>query len=209
MLTLSRIASILLFVLSLSFLTCAAPTPKSDILTIRGEGAGSDAGLLLAACVDVRAKVVARADDIVKTDDLARIKADIDVVVDHLKVYADLAAKVNVVTDVDAKVKAEIAAHLIVILKAVVKISASLISKLSLSASLDLIAKLQVAVKLVIDNLNVCIVGFIDVFVKLLDDAQIKAVADVHLNVLIKLFLSIRAKLGLNVKIAGLTGVSL
>ncbi|KAG8739277.1 hypothetical protein FRC11_000789, partial [Ceratobasidium sp. 423] len=116
MLAFGRFTSILFFVLSLSFLTCAAPTPKSGALAVR-EGVRTDVDLLVAACIDVRAKVVARADAIVKIDDVVKIGTEIDAVVSALNVYANLVARVKVAANVDANVKAEIAAHLLVILK--------------------------------------------------------------------------------------------
>ncbi|CUA77363.1 hypothetical protein RSOLAG22IIIB_06678 [Rhizoctonia solani] len=209
MLAFSRIASFVLFVLSLSFLTCAAPTPLSNGLSVR-EGVRSDSDLLVAACVDLHAKIVARADVIVKLDDFVKIKADIALVIKDLKAYADLVVKIKV-DKVDAKVQAEIAAHVLVILQAIVKICVSIIAKFGISVCLDIIASLQVALKLVIDNLDVCIVGFADVFVKLITDVQLKAIADVRLDAIVKLCLEVRAKLGLNVnlKVLGLVGVSL
>ncbi|KAL5637329.1 hypothetical protein ACGC1H_001091 [Rhizoctonia solani] len=206
MLAFSRLASFLLFVLSLSFLTCAAPTPKSNELAVRGEGAG-EAGVLV-ACIDLRTKVVAHADVIAKLDDLVKVKAVVEVVVKDLNVYADLVLKVKGVK-VDANVQAEIAAHLVVIVNAIVKICASIIAKFGVSVCLDIIATIQVALKLVIDNLNICIAGFVNVFVKLITDVQLKALANVHLDAIVKLCVAVRVKLGLNVNIAGLVGVSL
>ncbi|CUA77359.1 hypothetical protein RSOLAG22IIIB_06674 [Rhizoctonia solani] len=199
MLAFSRIASFVLFVLSLSFLTYAAPTPISNELSVRGEGAG-EAGILVAACVDLRAKLYLNADIVAKLDDVAQVKAVVDVMVRDLKVYADLVLKVKGIK-VDAALQAEIAAHLLVILNTIVRTCATIIAKFGVSVCLDIIATLQVALKLVIDNLNICIVGFIDVFVKLIADAQLKAIADVRLDVLLKLFLSVRARLGLNVNL--------
>ncbi|CAE6397236.1 unnamed protein product [Rhizoctonia solani] len=207
MLAFSRLTSFLLFVLSLSFLTCAAPTPKSNELAIRGEGAG-EAGVLVAACVDLRIKVVAHAEVIAKFNDLAMVKAAVEVVVKDLKVYADLVLKVKGVK-VDADVQAEIAAHLLVIVNAIVKICASIIAKFGLSVCLDIIATLQVALKLVIDNLEICIVGFVNVFVKLITDVQLKAIANVRLDAIVKLCVDIRVKLNLDVKVLGFLGLAL
>jgi hypothetical protein len=60
MLAFSRLTSILLFVLSLSFLTCAAPTAKSQGLALRG--ADVDANALLAVCVDAKVAIQAQLD---------------------------------------------------------------------------------------------------------------------------------------------------
>ncbi|CUA77361.1 hypothetical protein RSOLAG22IIIB_06676 [Rhizoctonia solani] len=209
MLAFSRIASFVLFVLSLSFLTSAAPTPISNGLSVR-EGIRSETDLVVAACVDLHAKVVAHADVIVKLEELVGVKARVEVVVKDMKVFAGLVAKIKVST-VDAKVQAEIAAHVLVILQAIVKVCVSIIAKFGISVCLDIIASLQVALKLVIDNLSVCIVGFADVFVKLITDVQLKAIADVRLDAIVKLCLEVRAKLGLNVNlnVLGLVGVSL
>ncbi|KAG8693505.1 hypothetical protein FRC11_002856, partial [Ceratobasidium sp. 423] len=80
-----------------------------------------------------------------------------------------------------------------------------------LNVALELIAKLQVALKLVIDNLNICIAGFLEVFVKLVADVELKALADAHLDAILKVIVALRVKLGLNVSlnVLGLVGVSL
>lgn len=71
MLALGRLANLVLFVFSLSLLVCAVPTPtmhgqksgKLHMLAVRGyqEGAGN-VKILLGAIVDLKAKVIARAD---------------------------------------------------------------------------------------------------------------------------------------------------
>ncbi|KAH7332965.1 hypothetical protein B0J17DRAFT_631958 [Rhizoctonia solani] len=203
MLAFSRITSILLFVLSLSFLTCAAPTPKSNDLAIR-EGVRGDGDLMAAACADLRAKVYVHAGVIDKVDDLVHAKSAVDLMVKDFNAYVALILKVKGVK-VDAKVQAEIAAHLLVIVKVVIKICASLIAKFGLTVALDLIATIQVTLKLVIDHLNVCIDGFLDVFVKIVAHAELKALAEVHLNVIVKLIIDIRVKLGLGVNVLGLS----
>ncbi|CAE6399614.1 unnamed protein product [Rhizoctonia solani] len=209
MLAFSRITSILLFVLSLSFLTCAAPAPKANDLAIR-EGVRGDDGLLVAGCIDLLTKTNTHADLISKTDDPVEAKAAVALVVNDLKVYADLVSKVKGLK-ANLDVQAEIAAHLLVIVKAVIKICASLIAKFGLNVALELIATVQVALKLVIDNLNICITGFLDVFVKIVAEADVKALADVHLNAILKVIVALRVKLGLgvNINVAGLVGVAL
>ncbi|CAE6459035.1 unnamed protein product [Rhizoctonia solani] len=197
MLAFSRLASFLLFVLSLSFLTCAAPTPMSDDLIAR-EGVRDNDDLLLAAVIDLRTKCYNHAEAIDKIDDSLKLIVKIDSLVKEIGAVADVIAKVKL-ADADAKVKADIAAHLLVVLKAVIKICAHLIAKLDLKAALDLIVKVQAALKLLIDNLEISVSGFVDIFVKIIPEAELKAMANVHLDALVKLCVSATPAIALNV----------
>ncbi|QRW15551.1 hypothetical protein RhiXN_03552 [Rhizoctonia solani] len=203
MLAFSRLASFLLFVLSLSLLTCAAPTSMSNTLVAR-EGVRGKGDLVVAACIDLRAKAYTKAESIVKIDGALKLGVEVESLCKDINAFSDVLVKVKT-ADVDAKVRAEIAAHLLVILKAVIKICAHLIAKLDLKVALELIAKVQVALKLVIDNLDICVSGFLEVFVKLVAEADLRLMANVHLDVILNLFVSIRAKLGLKA-VAGLAG---
>ncbi|KAF8682846.1 hypothetical protein RHS04_02037 [Rhizoctonia solani] len=203
MLAFSRLASFLLFVLSLSLLTCAAPTSMSSTLVAR-EGVRGKGDLVVAACIDLRAKAYTKAESIVKIDGALKLGVEVESLCKDIIAFSDVLVKVKT-ADVDAKVRAEIAAHLLVILKAIIKICAHLIAKLDLKVALELIAKVQVALKLVIDNLDICVSGFLEVFVKLVAEADLRLMANVHLDVILNLFVSIRAKLGLKA-VAGLAG---
>ncbi|ELU37997.1 hypothetical protein AG1IA_07978 [Rhizoctonia solani AG-1 IA] len=206
MLSFSRLASFLLFVLSLSLLTCAAPTSMSNTLVAR-EGVRGKGDLVVAACIDLRAKAYTKAESIGELLE-GSILVEVESLCKDIIAFSDVLVKVKT-ADVDAKVRAEIAAHLLVILKAIIKICAHLIAKLDLKVALELIAKVQVALKLVIDNLDICVSGFLEVFVKLnatsVAEADLRLMANVHLDVILNLFVSIRAKLGLKA-VAGLAG---
>ncbi|KAF8758618.1 hypothetical protein RHS01_02285 [Rhizoctonia solani] len=104
-----------------------------------------------------------------------------------------------------------------------IKICAHLIAKLDLKVALELIAKVQVALKLVIDNLDICVsasskfrqtvshqrlsslLAFTDRNATSVAEADLRLMANVHLDVILNLFVSIRAKLGLKA-VAGLAG---
>ncbi|CAE6441105.1 unnamed protein product [Rhizoctonia solani] len=174
----------------------------SNSLSVR-EGPRNNLELIHVIALDYRAKIVARADAMIKLEDKIKIALEAETAMKDLKVFADLLAKVKVTGIIDAKLQAEIAGHLYVILKAIIKICAHLIAKLDINVALELIAKLELAVKLVIDNLQVCVAGVIDICVKLLTDDELKALVNVHLNILAKLFVKIRLSLG--VKVLGIS----
>ncbi|GAB1527817.1 hypothetical protein RhiTH_011005 [Rhizoctonia solani] len=175
----------------------------SNTLVAR-EGVRGKGDLVVAACIDLRAKAYTKAESIVKIDGALKLGVEVESLCKDIIAFSDVLVKVKT-ADVDAKVRAEIAAHLLVILKAIIKICAHLIAKLDLKVALELIAKVQVALKLVIDNLDICVSGFLEVFVKLVAEADLRLMANVHLDVILNLFVSIRAKLGLKA-VAGLAG---
>ncbi|KAH7332946.1 hypothetical protein B0J17DRAFT_631937 [Rhizoctonia solani] len=167
----TRLASVVLLVLSLGWLTCAAPTPvmlgqksgKLHALAVRGyqEGAGN-VKILLGAIVDLKAKVVARADAIVdnKANALVEAQAEINALIADVELCKTTLASLKNL-DIDVKLKASIAAHVLVIIKAILKICASLTAKFGIPVFLELFAKLDLCLKVLLRSLDVCMDGFL------------------------------------------------
>ncbi|KAG8731174.1 hypothetical protein FRC11_004817 [Ceratobasidium sp. 423] len=207
MLGLSRLASFVLFVLSVSLLSCAVPTPvmlgqksgKSHALAVRGyhEGAGN-VKILLGAIIDLKAKVTARADAIadIKADAVVEAQTQMDdLIVDIERCSNTIASLKNL--NVDAKLKATVAAHVLVIVKAIVKICLSIITEFGVRVFLDLFAKLDLCLKVLLRSLDVCMDGFLTALAKLLVETDMNALAEVKLIVCHDLFVLVRAAVGI------------
>ncbi|CAE6451129.1 unnamed protein product [Rhizoctonia solani] len=207
MLAFTRLAGFILFVLSLGLLTCSAPTPlmrglKSGQLhsvAVRGhqEGAGN-VKILLGAVVDLKAKVSARADAIadIQVDALGEAQADINALVADIELCATTVAALKSL-NVDARLKASIAAHVLVIIKAILKICASLTAKFGIQVFLDLYAKIDLCLKVLLRSLDVCMDGFLVITGKLLVEADLKALVEAQLVVCHDLFVLVRAAVGI------------
>ncbi|CUA77101.1 hypothetical protein RSOLAG22IIIB_12550 [Rhizoctonia solani] len=207
MFVLGRLANLVLFVFSLGLLACAAPTSvmhgqksgKPHVLAVRGhqEGAGN-VKVLLGAVVDLKAKVVARVDAIVdiKSDALVKAQAEISALVADIEHCSNTIASLEHL-NVDTKLKASIAAHILVIIKAIIKICVSLTAKFGIQVFLELFAKIDLCLKALLRGLDVCMDGFLVVLGKLLVEADMKALVEIKLIVCHDLFVLVRAAVGI------------
>ncbi|CAE6451141.1 unnamed protein product [Rhizoctonia solani] len=201
MLAFSRLTSVLLFVLSLSFLTCAAPTiGKSQELAVRGDDAGVTVLNLL---VGLKADLEVEANACAAVTTLVEAEAHLDVITKRVKVVADACVKIGANAVVSGDIKAKIAAELALIIKVIVKICASLVAKLGVNVAILLCVQIDAIVKVLFLSVDACVSGVVALCVKLL--------GDVDVNVLLKLNLDLCAQvLGLvKVKVAAAVGVSL
>ncbi|CAE7133128.1 unnamed protein product [Rhizoctonia solani] len=181
MLAFSRITSILFFVLSLSFLTCALPTsaPQTNALAARGTGAD-----LLKICVNLEADVKAKVDAIVIAN--VKVLADVEPVLLDIVALVDVAAKdvlalgANINVDVD--VKAQVAVHIAAVIRLVVNLCLALVVKLGVTALLALLVKIDVCLQLLLVNLSVVVEGIIVLVAKLVVDLTVKVFVNLNLN---------------------------
>ncbi|CAE6452453.1 unnamed protein product [Rhizoctonia solani] len=207
MLALGRLASFVLFVLSLSLLSCAVPTPvlhgqnpsRSHVLAVRGyrEGAG-DAKVLLGAIIDLKAKINTRADAIayITADALVEAQAEIDSLVADIEFCSNAIASLKNLK-IDARIGAAIASHVLVIVRAILKICLSLMTKFGVQVFLDLFAKLDLCLKILLRSLDVCMDGFLADLAKRLVEADMNALAGVKLIVCHDLLVLVRAAVGI------------
>ncbi|KAG8735552.1 hypothetical protein FRC10_010409 [Ceratobasidium sp. 414] len=162
----TRLTSFLLFVLSLSFLTCALPTPVvagSKELAVRNGGAQD----VLSILVDLKAKVDAEVVVLTGCSTLAEVKAEVDVMVGLVEVAAKAVLAVGVNIEVDADVKAKIAAEVAAIISVMVQACLNISVKFGLALVLAIFAKIDVCLHLLLINLGICIEGIVAVVAKL------------------------------------------
>ncbi|CUA77102.1 hypothetical protein RSOLAG22IIIB_12551 [Rhizoctonia solani] len=201
MLAFSRIASFLLFVLSLSFLTCAAPTAATpNALAVRSDDVGS---VCLGAVVDLKAKLQEHLEACAHLSTVADAQVRVGTISADINVAIDAVVALGADLNVSADIKAKIAAELALVIRILVKICASLVAKLGLSVVLALCVQIDALVKILLFSVDACVSGVIVICAKLL--------VDIDVNVLLKLNLDLCAKvLGLvKVKVGAAVGVAL
>ncbi|KAF8704739.1 hypothetical protein RHS03_05789, partial [Rhizoctonia solani] len=185
MIAFSRLTTLLLFVLSLGFLTCAAPTTgNAQALAVRG----GDCANVVDALASLKTKLEVHLDacDLVKADTdvnvliIAKVKADVEEATKAV-------TKIGVIADFDAKIKADIVARIAVIVSLVAKILIKLSAKISASIMADICIQIDVCLKALLVALNVCINGVVAL--------SLKAIVDLTILVFIKVKLSLCAGL--------------
>ncbi|CCO33406.1 hypothetical protein BN14_07481 [Rhizoctonia solani AG-1 IB] len=205
--TFTRLTSVIFFVLSLSMLTWAAPAPlmqgqkneRLHVLSTRGHQDGSGgAKVVFGAVVDLKASVVAQADVIgsIKDNDLTRAQIEVNGLIANVELCYTTIAELKDL-NIDVKLKASIAGHVLVIIKAIIKICASLTAKFGIQAFLELFAKLDASLKVLLRSFDVCMDGFLVVLAKLLVDTDLKALVEIKLVVCHDLFVLVRAAIGI------------
>ncbi|CAE6419551.1 unnamed protein product [Rhizoctonia solani] len=209
MLAFTRLTSVIFFVLSLSWLVCALPRPTpvmhgqkpgtAHALSVRGhhEGAGN-IKVLLGAVVDLKAKVVARADVIsnIQIGALVQAQAEVDRLIADIELCSSTIAELKTL-NIDAQLKASIAGHVLVIIKAIIKICGSLSVKFGIQVFLEVFAKLDASLKVLLRGLDGCMDGFLVILAKLLVEADMRALAEAKLILCHDMLVLIRAAVGI------------
>ncbi|QRW15559.1 transmembrane protein, putative [Rhizoctonia solani] len=209
MLAFTRLTSVIFFVLSLSWLVCALPRPTpvmhgqkpgtAHALSVRGhhEGAGN-IKVLLGAVVDLKAKVVARADVISNIQIGAHVQAqaEVDRLIADIELCSSTIAELKTL-NIDAQLKASIAGHVLVIIKAIIKICGSLSVKFGIQVFFEVFAKLDASLKVLLRGLDGCMDGFLVILAKLLVEADMRALAEAKLILCHDMLVLIRAAVGI------------
>ncbi|KAH7332950.1 hypothetical protein B0J17DRAFT_721759 [Rhizoctonia solani] len=203
----SHLASFVLLVLSLGLLTCTAPMPimlgqklgKFHMLAVLGyqEGAGN-VKILLGVITDLKAKVIACADTIVdiKVDVLVEAQAGTNALIAHIQLCKTTLASLKNL-DNDVKLKASTAAHVLLIIKAILKICALLTAKIGIPVFLELFARLNLCLKVLLWSLDVCMNGFLVTIGKLLVEVNLKALVKSKLVICYYLFVLVCVVVGI------------
>ncbi|ELU45295.1 hypothetical protein AG1IA_00676 [Rhizoctonia solani AG-1 IA] len=153
----SRLATFLIFVLSLSIFTYALPASgTSGALSTRDQKCQS----LIDVLVDLKSNVDTCISTIVKADASADVVVQLDLMVGHVEASALSIKEIGSITDIDAVVKADFAARIaaiIVVLKACLKLSL----KFGIQVLVGVFVKIDAAVKLLLTNVGACVDGIV------------------------------------------------
>ncbi|CAE6451224.1 unnamed protein product [Rhizoctonia solani] len=224
--TFGRLLSVLTFLLSLGFLAQALPAAPASGLAVRqynspstqSPGSGytkpsSDSGsgvtpvqgvktidVVAIVNVDLTPKVQAHVAAIAEVKTVADLDVKVKALIVDIKAIIAIlvGAKVNI--DAEAKLKLAVAIHAMII--SIVKVCATVVAKLGVSACVGIMAQLDVVIHSLILTLIVCIDGFLGLLVKLFVDVDATVVAAIKtcgLSLIAKILLNIN--LGVNASI--------
>ncbi|QRW10510.1 hypothetical protein RhiLY_09509 [Ceratobasidium sp. AG-Ba] len=183
----TRLASFLLFVLSLSFVACAAPTPRISELAVREYGYGNDSDYYSPAdnmqkiLVDVTADVHANLELMLAATTIAQVESQVDEIVVHIEHASDLVLALGQL-DLQAGVQADIAMQVYALVKIIVRACATVSLKFGITAVLALWAKIDECVHLLLVNLAVCVNGILALVLKLSVDVNVKLSIQTYLK---------------------------
>ncbi|QRV72211.1 hypothetical protein RhiJN_00225 [Ceratobasidium sp. AG-Ba] len=177
----TRLTSFLLFILSLNFLACALPTPAnsgSKDLAIRNVQADA----LVAACVQLKADVTVHAAVLAKVETLVDAKAAVAVIVKDLNLAAKVFMSLGAGLELDEKVKVEVVACIAAVISVIAQACLSVSLKLGLAVCLVIFAQLDVALRLVLVKLDICVNGIVALIVKALAQVAVEALIKINLH---------------------------
>ncbi|KAG8778472.1 hypothetical protein FRC12_024976 [Ceratobasidium sp. 428] len=178
--TFTRIAAFAFILFSLSFLVSAIPTAPRHTLGAIYLPTGGDAvsAIFIKLCVNLEAKIKA----LYGCGTLVELEAALNVLLTLFGGCADELLKVDVDVVVSAEAKASIVACVCSIITLLVKVCAEVSVKFGIIAVVGLYAKLDLCLKVLLVNLNICIGGILALIVKSLTGATIGLLAKVHLK---------------------------
>ncbi|QRW10514.1 hypothetical protein RhiLY_09513 [Ceratobasidium sp. AG-Ba] len=186
MLSFTRLASFLLFVLSLSFLACAAPTPRISELAVRDYGYGDDSGSspsdnVAAILIGLKADVDATCNKIVDITVFTEIQSEAAVLVAHVHHAAELILALGE-NKVDANIQAKIAVQVYAILKVIIRTFAKVSARFGITAVLAIWAQIDACIHLLLVNCDICVHGIVAVVLKLCVDVDVKMYVHAYLG---------------------------
>ncbi|GAB1518698.1 hypothetical protein RhiTH_001762 [Rhizoctonia solani] len=193
MFKLIHFVTIMLFIMPFGFLVSALPTATSNSKELAVRHDSSELATLvvnLQADIDVCTKAIAG------LSVTADIFAQIDILTGKINSCAAAILALGAGIDIEASVKADIAAKLGAIISVIVQLCISLNAKLGIIVVLGLFAKIDACLQLLITNSGVCAEGIISL------------VANVALSSVVKFGIEAFANthLGLCAQVLGLTG---
>ncbi|CAE6473751.1 unnamed protein product [Rhizoctonia solani] len=139
----------------------------------------------------IEADIVAKLRACVNAATLAELRVAIDACVVVIKACAEALLKVKADVVVDAAVKADIVAFVAAIVTLVVKVCLQLTLKFGVSAVATVCAELDVCVRLLLANLDVCITGILTLIVKACVSVTVDLLAKINLAACANLFIGI------------------
>ncbi|CEL56362.1 hypothetical protein RSOLAG1IB_07748 [Rhizoctonia solani AG-1 IB] len=198
MLAFTRLTSILLFVLSLSFLVSALPTSESKALAAR-----HDSNALVELILDLQAKVDVHVKAIRKCFHSVAVEEDTKPPLVAVEVALELVAKIGLLIadinacatavlaiganiDIDASVKADIGVKVAAIISVIVKLCIDLVAKFGIFVVGALLVQIDLCLKVLISNLGVCVDGLVAVIAEIVVNIGVSVLASVKFDLCIK-----------------------
>lgn len=172
-----RVAGAAAVVLSLGYLATALPAVSTDsIPAITGTDACSQ--LVAKLVIDIKACI----DVILGCNTVADVTVAIHALVAVITGCADELLKIGAGVQVVAEAKLNIAACIAAILTVVVKVCVQVSLKFGITVVAALLAEVDLCLKLLLVNLNICIGGIVELVVKALASVTVGLLAQINLK---------------------------
>ncbi|CEL63916.1 hypothetical protein RSOLAG1IB_05681 [Rhizoctonia solani AG-1 IB] len=190
----SRLTTFFFFVLSLSIFAYALPAPgTSGSLSTRDAKCDN----VFAVVAELKAKVDTCLLATVKADTSAVVVAQLELVVGHVNDSAHEIAMVGSIADMDVAMKADLAAKVSAIIAVILKACLKVSVKFGIQVLLDILVKIDAALKLLVVNVGACVDGVVVLIAKIVATTCAHIVADLNL----KLCAEILVRAGVNISI--------
>ncbi|KAB5588338.1 hypothetical protein CTheo_8224 [Ceratobasidium theobromae] len=171
-----RIAGAAAVVLSLGFLVSALPAARASIPAITGTDAVSVVCAKLA--VDIEAKILALAG----CGTIAELTVAVHALVAAIQICANDLLRVGAGVVVDVEAKASIVACLVATITLLAQVCVQVSVKFGLTVVAALFAEIDVVVRLLLVNLNICVGGIVALIAKALASVTVGLIAQIHLK---------------------------
>ncbi|KAG8694645.1 hypothetical protein FRC08_008344 [Ceratobasidium sp. 394] len=176
---LARVAAFVFVLLSLSFLVSALPSSPRTLGAISGVTGTDPVSLVFAKLVidlEVKIKALLACATIVELD--VAIKA----LIVALKGCSDELHKIGAGVAVDVEAKASIVLCICSIIKLIAEVCVHITVKFGLVAIVSLLAEIDLCLKVLLFNLNICIDGICVLIVKALASVTVELLVKAHLK---------------------------
>ncbi|QRV72101.1 hypothetical protein RhiJN_00115 [Ceratobasidium sp. AG-Ba] len=195
MLTFTRLAGFAFVLLSLSFLVSAVPVATRTYASICAP-TGNDAVSLL--FLKLQADIEAKIHALLACGTKAELQVAVGVLVALFKGCSDELLKIGAGVTIDVEAQASIVACVCSIITLLVQVCAQVSVKLGIWVVIGLFAKIDICLKLLLVNLNICIGGILVLIVKGLSGVTLGLLAQIHLGGCLGLFNMTGLSLGIS-----------
>ncbi|QRV98232.1 hypothetical protein RhiJN_26251 [Ceratobasidium sp. AG-Ba] len=177
----TRFASLLFLFLSLFFAASALPSGAnvgSNQLAARTQ----PDNVVVSAVAALKAQLTNDIATLPGCTDVGQATKVIVALIGHIDACTALVAQTKVQVNVEAAVKAQVAADAAFCIMIVVKACLDLVIKFGLSAFLVIFAKLDLCISQLVADLNICMVGIVTVIGKLIAGATANGILELHFS---------------------------
>ncbi|KAG9096656.1 hypothetical protein FS749_008040 [Ceratobasidium sp. UAMH 11750] len=177
--TLARVAAFVFVLLSLSFLVSALPSSPRTLGAISSVTGTDPVSLVFAKiCFDLEAKIKA----LLACTTIVELDGAFKAVIVVLTGCSDELFKIGAGVTVDLEAKASIVLCICSIIKLIAEVLVQITVKFGLVAIVTLIAKIDLCLKVLLFNLNICIDGILVLIFKALASVTVSLLVKLQLN---------------------------
>ncbi|CAE6459125.1 unnamed protein product [Rhizoctonia solani] len=147
----------------------------------------------------IEADIIGKINGCVHLDSLADVSVALNACIELIKACSDELLKIGATVTLDAKAKEDIVAFVAAIITLFVKVCLQLTLKFGVAAVARIFADIDLCIKLLLVNLNVCVDGIIALVLNALVSVTVGLMPQLNLAVCASLFASLGAVAGVSI----------